>query len=60
VDWRPNGLKYTTQREIFRHGVLVEMQRGGDRTGHFQERVRYGPFFDAVRTNAVPSQERFR
>jgi hypothetical protein len=51
VDFRPNGSKFTTTREIFQNGVLTEIWRGGDSDGHFKEVVRYDPFFNPVSTN---------
>ena len=50
VDFRPNGSKFTTTREIFQNGVLTEIWRGGDSEGHFKEVVRYDPFFNPVST----------
>ena len=50
-DMRPNGLKYTTVREIFQNGVLVEILRGGDSNGNFKEDVRYDPFFNPISIN---------
>jgi hypothetical protein len=51
VDFRPNGSKFTTTREIFQNGVLTEIWRGGDSDGHFKEMVRYDPFFNPISTN---------
>ena len=51
LDYRPNGLKYTTTREIFERGVLVEIWRGGDSNGNYIEKVRYDPFFNPISTN---------
>jgi hypothetical protein len=52
VDIKPNGSKYTTVREIFQNGVLVEILRGGDSNGNFKEDVRYDPFFNPISINA--------
>ena len=51
ADWRPNGSKFTSTREIFQNGVLTEIWRGGDSNGHFKEVVRYDPFFNPISTN---------
>jgi hypothetical protein len=51
-DIRPNGSKFTTTREIFQNGVLVEILRGGDSNGNFKEDVRYDPFFNPISINA--------
>jgi hypothetical protein len=51
ADWRPNGSKFTTTREIFQNGVLTEILRGGDSNGNFKEVVRYDPFFNPISTN---------
>jgi hypothetical protein len=51
ADWKPNGSKFTTTREIFQNGVLTEIWRGGDSNGHFKEVVRYDPFFNPISTN---------
>jgi hypothetical protein len=51
VDYRPNGSKFTTTREIFQNGVLTEIWRGGDRNGNFSEVVQYDPFFNPMSTN---------
>jgi hypothetical protein len=52
MDMKPNGLKFTTLREIFTNGVLSELWRGGDSNGNFKEVVRYDPFFNPTYTNA--------
>jgi hypothetical protein len=52
VDIKPNGSKYTTVREVFQNGVLVEILRGGDSSGNFKEDVRYDPFFNPISINA--------
>jgi hypothetical protein len=46
VDYRPNGIKFTTTREIFKNGVLTEIWRGGDSQGFFNEVVKYDAFFN--------------
>ncbi|HWD92863.1 MAG TPA: hypothetical protein VG938_11010 [Verrucomicrobiae bacterium] len=51
VDYRPNGLKFTTTREFYSNGVLTEIWRGGDANGVFKERVKYDAFFNPVSTN---------
>lgn len=51
VDFRPNGAKFTTTREIYQNGVLTEIWRGGDSDGHFKEVVRYDSFFNPISTN---------
>ena len=51
ADFKPNGAKFTTTREIYQNGVLTEIWRGGDSDGHFKEVVRYDPFFDPISTN---------
>jgi hypothetical protein len=53
ADWRPNGSKFTTAREILQNGVLTEIWRGGDSNGHFKEVVRYDPFFNPISTNTA-------
>jgi hypothetical protein len=50
-DIRPNGAKFAAQRWIYQNGVLVEIWRGGDSNGHFEEVVRYDPFFNPISTN---------
>jgi hypothetical protein len=49
---KPNGLKFTTTREIFKDGVLTETLRGGDSNGVFKEDVLYDPFYNPISTNA--------
>jgi hypothetical protein len=51
ADWRPNGSKFTTTREIFQNGILIEILRGGDSNGNFKEVVKYDPFFNPISTN---------
>ncbi len=51
VEIRPNGSKFATEREFYRHGVLTEIWRGGDSNGNFSEVVRYDPFFNPISTN---------
>jgi len=51
VDIRPNGLKFTSTREIFKNGVLTEIWRGGDSDGNFKEVVQYDPFLNPIGTN---------
>jgi hypothetical protein len=53
ADWRPNGSKFTTTCEIFQNGVLTEIWRGGDSSGHFKEVVQYDPFFNPISTNTA-------
>jgi len=53
VDIRPNGAKYATQRQLYQNGVLVEILRGGDASGNFNEVVRYDPFFNPISTNKL-------
>jgi hypothetical protein len=48
VDYRPNGIKHTTTREIYKNGVLTEVWRGGDSHGFFNEVEKYDPFFNEV------------
>jgi hypothetical protein len=48
MDMKPNGSKFTTTREIFQNGVLTEISRGGDSSGHFKEAVKYDPFFNPI------------
>ena len=55
LDYRPNGSIFTTTREIFQNGVLVEIWRGGDSNGNFKEVVRYDPFFNPISTNIPTS-----
>lgn len=50
-EMKPNGIKFATEKEIFKNGVLVEIWRGGDSNGNFKEVVRYDPFFEPVSTN---------
>ena len=51
VDIMPNGAKFATVRELFQNGVLVEILRGGDAGGNFNEAVRYDAFFNPISTN---------
>jgi antitoxin component YwqK of YwqJK toxin-antitoxin module len=51
ADMRPNGSKFTTEREVFSNGVLTEIWRGGDSNGNFSEVVRYDPFLNPISTN---------
>jgi hypothetical protein len=53
TDYRANGSKFTTTREIFQNGVLTEIWRGGDSNGHFKEVVQYDPFFNPISTNTA-------
>jgi hypothetical protein len=53
TDYRPNGAKFATVRELFQNGVLVEILRGGDAGGNFKEAVRYDPFFNPISTNEL-------
>lgn len=53
VDIKPNGAKFTTVRELYQNGVLVEILRGGDAGGHFKEAVWYDPFFNPISTNKL-------
>lgn len=55
MDMKPNGLKFTTTREIFNNGVLTEILRGGDSNGNFKEDVHYDPFFNPISTNIPPA-----
>lgn len=48
VDFRPNGSKFTTTREIYTNGVLTEIWRGGDSHGFFNEVEKYDSFFNEV------------
>ncbi len=52
LDVRPNGSKFTVTREVFQNGVLTEIWRGGDSAGHFNDVVRYDPFFNPIGTNS--------
>ena len=52
VEMKPNGSKFATEREYFKHGVLTEIWRGGDSNGNFKEVVQYDPFFNPISTNA--------
>jgi hypothetical protein len=54
MDMRPNGSRFTITREIFTNGVLSEIWRGGDPNGHFEQIVKYDPFFNPISTNAGP------
>lgn len=61
MEVRPNGAKFATQRWLYQNGVLVEILRGGDSSGHFKEAVSYDPFFNPIPagfkpigTNTVP------
>ena len=51
LEMKPNGATFATLREIFKNGVVTEIWRGGDSNGHFQEVVRYDPFFNPISTN---------
>ena len=48
VDFRPNGSEFTATREFFTNDVLIEIWRGGDSHGFFNEVVKYDPFFNEV------------
>jgi antitoxin component YwqK of YwqJK toxin-antitoxin module len=48
VDFRPNGSKFTTTREIFTNGVLIEIRRGGNSLGFFNEVEKYDSFFNLL------------
>lgn len=50
-EMKPNGSKFATERELFRHGVLAEIWRGGDSNGNFSEVVQYDPFCNPISTN---------
>lgn len=52
ADYKPNGLKFVTKRDIYKHGVLAEILRGGNSNGIFKEDVLYDPFFNPISTNA--------
>ncbi len=52
-DMKPNGSKFSTEREIFKNGVLTEIWRGGDSNGHFKEVVQYDPCFNPISTNTA-------
>lgn len=52
ADFKPNGSKFVTMREIYKNGVLTEILRGGDSNGIFKEDVLYDPFFNPISTNA--------
>jgi hypothetical protein len=52
MEIKPNGSTFATQRWIYQNGVLVEILRGGDANGNFQEDVRYDSFFNPISTNA--------
>lgn len=51
MEMKPNGTKYTTEREIFKDEVLMEIWRGGDSKGNFKEVVRYDPFLNPISAN---------
>lgn len=51
TDMKPNGSKFSTEREIFKNGVLTEIWRGGDSNGNFKEVIQYDPFFNPISTN---------
>ncbi|HLZ54813.1 MAG TPA: hypothetical protein VKS19_10075 [Verrucomicrobiae bacterium] len=53
VDVKPNGSKLSTERELYRNGVLTEIERGENKDGDFKEIVRYDPFFNPVSTKPV-------
>ncbi len=53
LELKPNGSKYTTVREIFKDGVITEIDRGGDSNGNFKEFVRYDPFFNPIGTKPI-------
>jgi hypothetical protein len=52
ADYKPNGSKFITEREIYKNGVLTEILRGGDSNGIFKEDVQYDPFSNPISTNA--------
>jgi hypothetical protein len=55
IDYRPNGSKFITAREIFQNGVLTEILRGGDSNGNFKEDVHYDPFFNPMPVDFNPT-----
>jgi hypothetical protein len=54
VDFRPNGAKFPTRRELFQNGVLSEVFLEPDTNGRFTELVKYDPFSNPISTNKVP------
>jgi hypothetical protein len=48
VDIKPNGSKLSTERELYKNGVLTEIERGEDKDGNFKEIVRYDAFFNPI------------
>ena len=48
LDVRPNGLKFAITREIFKHGLLTEIWRGGDSQGNFNTFEKYDLFLNEV------------
>jgi hypothetical protein len=53
AEFRPNGAKFATQRELFRNGVLVKILRQPAADGHFTESVLYDAFFNPTSTNIL-------
>lgn len=50
IDVRPNGSKITITREIFKHGVVTELWRGGDSNGFFNVVEKYDEFYNPIGT----------
>ena len=57
IEVRPNGSKITITREIYKHGLLTEIWRGGDSNGFFNVVEKYDSFINPIGTK---NPERFR
>ena len=50
IEVRPNGSKITITREIYKHGLLTEIWRGGDSNGFFNVVEKYDSFINPIGT----------
>lgn len=53
LDIKPDGSEHAITREMFRNGVLTEVDRGGDSNGNFKEKIRYDAFFNPIGTEPI-------
>ena len=53
VDTKPNGSKLSMERELYKNGVLTEIERGEDEDGNFKEIVHYDPFFNPISAEPI-------
>lgn len=50
-DWRPNGSKTVTIREIYKHGAFVEELRDLNKDGQFDMQIKFDSFHHPIETN---------